>query len=67
MRDARARANGDPAVTLDAVLKDAMGRGLRALYEPQEIIPHNLLVCLMQLREDEARAQRKAAPEHHAK
>lgn len=66
MRDARARASGDPAVTLDAVLKDAIGKGLRAHYEPQEIIPHHLLVCLMQMREDEARANRKAAaPDEH--
>jgi len=64
MHDARARTNGDPAITLDGVLKDAFGRGLRAHYEPQEIIPHHLLVCLMQMREDEARAQRKAAAAH---
>ena len=62
MRDARARTNGNPAVTLDDVLKAAIGKGLRAHYEPQEVIPHHLLVCLMQLREDEASARRKAAP-----
>jgi hypothetical protein len=46
----------DGPVTLHAVLKDAIGHGLRSRYQPEKEIPHDLLVLLMQMKENERRA-----------
>ena len=48
--------DGSP-VTLHAVLKDAIGHGLRSRYQPDNEIPHDLLVLLMQMKENERRAK----------
>ena len=47
----------DGPVTLHAVMKDAVGFGLRSRYQPDKEIPHDLLVLLMQMKENERRAQ----------
>jgi hypothetical protein len=47
----------DGPVTLHAVLKDAIGFGLRSRYQADKEIPHDLLVLLMQMNENERRAQ----------
>jgi hypothetical protein len=47
----------DGPVTLHAVLKDAIGHGLRSRYQPDNEIPHDLLVLLMQMKENERRAK----------
>ena len=47
----------DGPVTLHAVLKDAIGYGLRSRYQPDNEIPHDLLVLLMQMKENERRAK----------
>ena len=47
----------DGPVTLHAVMKDAIGFGLRSRYQPDKEIPHDLLVLLMQMKEDERRAK----------
>ena len=49
-------ANDGP-VTLHAVLKDAIGYGLRSRYQPEKEIPHDLLVLLMQMKENDRRAK----------
>jgi hypothetical protein len=43
----------DGPVTLHTVLKDAIGHGLRSRYQPDKEIPHDLLVLLMQMKENE--------------
>jgi hypothetical protein len=48
---------GDGPVTLHAVMKDAVGYGLRFRYQPENEIPHELLVLLMQMKENERRAK----------
>jgi hypothetical protein len=47
----------DGPVTLYAVLKDAIGHGLRSRYQAENEIPHDLLVLLMQMKENERRAK----------
>jgi hypothetical protein len=47
----------DGPVTLHAVLKDAIGYGLRSRYQPEKEIPHDLLVLLMQMQENDRRAK----------
>jgi hypothetical protein len=47
----------DGPVTLHSVLKDAIGHGLRSRYQPDNEIPHDLLVLLMQMKENERRAK----------
>jgi hypothetical protein len=47
----------DGPVTLYSVLQDAIGHGLRSRYQPENEIPHDLLVLLMQMKENERRAK----------
>ena len=47
----------DGPATLHAVLKDAIGHGLRSRYQADKEIPHDLLVMLMQMKENERRAK----------
>jgi hypothetical protein len=49
------RNSGDRPVTLHAVMKDALTDELQARYRPPDVLPHNLLVRLMQMQEDERR------------
>lgn len=51
----RERAPHEPA-TLSSVMRDAIGAGLQKLYQPENEIPHHLLVLLMQVNEDRRRA-----------
>jgi hypothetical protein len=44
-------------ITLHSVLKDAIGFGLRSRYQPEKEIPHDLLVLLMQMKENDRRAK----------
>jgi hypothetical protein len=52
----RIEPNDGPA-TLHAVLSDTIGYGLRSRYRPEKEIPHDLLVLLMQMKENERRAK----------
>jgi hypothetical protein len=52
------RKSSDEPATLHDVMKDALADELQARYHPPEVLPHNLLVRLMQMQEDE---RRKAA------
>jgi hypothetical protein len=49
------RAPNEPA-TLYSVMREAIGAGLQKLYEPENEVPHHLLVLLMQINEDRRRA-----------
>jgi hypothetical protein len=49
--------SNDGPVTLHAVLKDAIGYGLRSRYQADKEIPHDLLVLLMQMKENDRRAK----------
>jgi hypothetical protein len=37
-------------------MREAIGAGLQKLYEPENEVPHHLLVLLMQVNEDRRRA-----------
>lgn len=54
------RAPSQPA-TLYGVMQEAIGAGLRKLYEPEKEVPHQLLVLLMQINEDRRRARLRGA------
>jgi hypothetical protein len=45
-------------VTLDAIMRESLGIGLRERYRPEREVPHGLLVLLMQMNEDKERARR---------
>jgi len=49
------RAPNEPA-TLYRVMQEAIGAGLKKLYEPEHEVPHHLFVLLMQINEDRRRA-----------
>ena len=51
----RERPPNEPA-TLYSVMREAIGAGLQRLYEPENEVPHHLLVLLMQVNEDRRRA-----------
>jgi hypothetical protein len=51
----RKQAPNEPA-TLYSVMREAIGAGLQKLYEPENEVPHHLLVLLMQVNEDRRRA-----------
>lgn len=51
----------DGPATLHAVMTEAIGHGLRSRYKPDKEIPHELMVLLMQMREDERRRSKKAS------
>jgi hypothetical protein len=51
----RERVPNEPA-TLYSVMREAIGAGLQKLYEPENEVPHHLLVLLMQVNEDRRRA-----------
>ena len=51
----REGAPHEPA-TLYSVMREAIGAGLQKLYEPENEVPHHLLVLLMQVNEDRRRA-----------
>lgn len=55
----RERTPNEPA-TLYGVMQEAIGAGLRRLYEPEKEVPHHLLVLLMQINEDRRRALSRA-------
>ena len=55
----RERVPHEPA-TLYGVMQEAIGAGLRKLYEPENEVPHHLLVLLMQINEDRHRARLRA-------
>ena len=43
--------SGEPA-TLYRVMRDAIGRQLQSCYEPPQIMPHALLVIVMQMNDE---------------
>jgi hypothetical protein len=44
--------------TLQAVMRDSIGMGLSERYKPEQEVPQGLLVLLMRIEEDKARARR---------
>lgn len=57
----RERAPNEPA-TLYSVMREAIGAGLQKLYEPENEVPHSMLVLLMQINEDRRRARLHLSP-----
>lgn len=57
----RERAPHEPA-TLSSVMREAIGAGLQKLYEPENEVPHSMLVLLMQINEDRRRARLHLSP-----
>lgn len=55
----RERPPHEPA-TLYGVMQEAIGAGLRKLYEPENEVPHHMFVLLMQINEDRRRARLRA-------
>ena len=51
------RQSGQGPMTLQAVMQESVGMGLRDRYKPDQEIPHGLLVLLMQMNHDRARAE----------
>jgi len=49
--------NDEPA-TLHAIMREAVGCGLRSRYKPDKEIPHELMVLLMQMTENRRRAKK---------
>ena len=47
--------SNEPA-TLYRVMREAIGIGLQKLYQPENEVPHQLLVLLMQMNEDRRRS-----------
>ena len=56
-RDADA---GEP-VTLYRVMREAIGTQLRSRYEPPQVMPHELLVLVMQMNDEKRRKQKDAS------
>ena len=50
-------------MTLHAVMQGGVGMGLRERYKPEQEIPHHLMILLMQMKHDKARAE-KAGQQH---
>jgi hypothetical protein len=50
-------------MTLQAVMQESVGAGLRERYKPEQEIPHGLLVLLMQIKDDKVRAAKAAQAE----
>ena len=48
----RERAGGHEPATLHKVMQETIGFGLRKRYEPEQEIPHELLVLIMQMNEN---------------
>jgi hypothetical protein len=44
-------------MTLQAVMRESVGMGLRERYKAEQEIPHGLLVLLMQMNQDRSRAE----------
>ncbi len=44
-------------MTLQAVMRESVGMGLRERYKAEQEIPHGLLVLLMQMNHDRSRAE----------
>lgn len=44
----------EPA-TLSGVMQEAIGAGLRSRYKPEKEVPHQMLVLMMQINEDQRR------------
>lgn len=48
----------DEPATLHAVMREAIGCGLRSRYKPDKEIPHELIVLLMQMTENQRRRKK---------
>ena len=48
----------DGPMTLQRVLQESVGAGLRERYKPEQEVPHHLMVLLMQMQHDKARLDR---------
>lgn len=48
----------DEPATLHAVMREAIGSGLRTRYKPDKEIPHELIVLLMQMTENGRRGKK---------
>jgi hypothetical protein len=48
----------EESATLRAVMREAIGCGLRSRYKPDKEIPHELIVLLMQMTENQRRRKK---------
>ena len=55
--DRHEQASADGPATLHRVMQETIGFGLRKRYEPEQEIPHELLVLMMQMNENDRRSQ----------
>jgi hypothetical protein len=53
----RKRSCRNEAATLHKVMQEAIGCELQKRYQPENEVPHDLLVLMMQINEDSARGQ----------
>ena len=51
---------GEPA-TLYRVMREAIGRQLQSCYEPPQVMPHALLVLVMQMNDEKRQKQQDAS------
>lgn len=49
----------DRPVTLHQVLRENIAKGLHMRYEPMKEMPHSILVLLMQMNDESAKAKTK--------
>jgi hypothetical protein len=66
MDDRAANEVKNDPVTLHRVMQAMIGEGLRERYPPPQKPSHELFVLLIQLKEEERRKSRKAAPHRGA-
>ncbi len=55
--DRHERMGGNEPASLHRVMRETIGFGLRKRYEPEQEIPHELLVLMMQMNENDRRGQ----------
>jgi hypothetical protein len=53
--DRHERMGGNEPASLHRVMQETIGFGLRKRYEPEQEIPHELLVLMMQMNENDRR------------
>ena len=58
MGHATEHATDDGPATLHAVVREAVGEGLRSRCKPDKDIPHELMVLLMQMAENQRRRKK---------
>jgi hypothetical protein len=57
-------SRSDGPATLYATIQQMIGEGLRARYEVPQVMPHTLLVLLMQMNENQRQKQKSVRSGH---